>query len=103
MEVCVVTLASLALYAVLSRYEAVNGLGPVGGFLGLMLVMISLLVGLYQLLEPVQEWLVFTAIVATAMLCLALAVPAAAQEDEEDGRGARLGVGRSVGLRRVGA
>ena len=33
----------------------------------LMLVMISLLVGLYQLLEPVQEWLVFTAIVATAM------------------------------------
>ncbi len=32
-----------------------------------MLVVIGLLVGLYHLLEPVQEWIVFTAIVATAM------------------------------------
>ncbi len=32
-----------------------------------MLVMIGLLVGLYHLLEPVQEWIVFTAIVASAM------------------------------------
>ena len=32
-----------------------------------MLVMISLLVGLYHLLEPVQEWVVFGAIVGVAM------------------------------------
>lgn len=42
LELVVVTLASIALYVALSRYEAINGLGPVGGFLGLMLLLFAL-------------------------------------------------------------
>jgi len=44
LELAVATLVSAALYTVLSRYEAINGLRPVGGFLGLMLLLFALYV-----------------------------------------------------------